>query len=71
MRLGVLNKLRSTSYIDEFSARILPRIGFSAFLPPSVHVTEEQLLDAISTVENFAEWFNNEIEPKFYRPKRV
>lgn len=63
-------KLKSFSYIDEFSARILQDIGFTKFLSPCLCVTEEQLLTAISTVENFAEWFKSQIEPKIY-PLRI
>lgn len=36
------------------------------FMPPTVHVTESQLLAAVSEVEKFAEWFDNEIQAVVY-----
>lgn len=36
------------------------------FIPPTLHVTEKQLLAAIAVVEGFAKWFNAEIESRVY-----
>ncbi len=58
--------LKSFNYIDEFSNHLLQKIGFGSFTAPRITVTEEQFLTAASTIESFAIWFNNEIEPKIY-----
>lgn len=34
------------------------------FMPPSLEITEAQLLGAISEVERFSEWFDPQIEFK-------
>lgn len=60
------NNLESFSFIDELSEHLLKGIGFCAFTAPHVSVSEKQLLAAISTIEEFAEWFNNALEPKIY-----
>jgi hypothetical protein len=36
------------------------------FMPPTVHVTESQLLAAVAEVEKFAEWFDTEIDRVVY-----
>lgn len=36
------------------------------FMPPTVHVTESQLLTALTEVEKFSEWFDTEIEKAVY-----
>lgn len=36
------------------------------FIPPTLHVTEKQLLAAVAAVESFAKWFELEIESRVY-----
>jgi len=69
-RVKVYKNLKSLSYIDEFSNHLLREIGFGTFSAPCVKVTEEQLIEAISTIEKFAEWFDSELEPQIY-PSRA
>jgi hypothetical protein len=59
-------KLGSFLFVDKDLFELLQDIGSGMFLSPYLCVTEEQLLTVISTVEDFAKWFNNEIEPQIY-----
>jgi hypothetical protein len=57
--------LNSFTFTDKFDNDILQNLGF-IFYPFIVHITEDQLLTAISTIEEFSEWFSSEIEIKIY-----
>lgn len=64
-----LKKLRHPFFIDQREASLLSdadRGERSWLMPPTLHVTEEQLLAALSEVERFAEWFEAEIEARVY-----
>lgn len=64
-----INKLRHPFFVDEREAVLLTdaREGERDwFLPPTLHVTEAQLLEAISQVEQLGEWFEPRIENRLY-----
>jgi hypothetical protein len=64
-----LKKLRHPFFVDEREAALLADADEGEklwFIPPTLHVTEEQLLAAVSEVERFAEWFESEIETQVY-----
>lgn len=64
-----LKKLRRPFFVDEREAALLADADEGEklwFIPPTLHVTEEQLLAAVSEVERFAEWFESEIESQVY-----
>lgn len=58
--------LQDFAYIDDFSRYVMETVGTGTFTTPSIAVTEEQLLSAITAIEDFTEWFNKEIESKPY-----
>ena len=60
-----LEKLPHPFFVDERDAALFldAEEGERAwFIPPTLHVTEKQLLAAIAVVEGFATWFDAEIE---------
>lgn len=62
-----LKKLRHPFFVDEQEFALLADadgVEKSWFISPTLHVTEEQLLAAVSEVESFTAWFENEIEAK-------
>lgn len=64
-----LKKLQRPFFINEHEAAIFEKADRNErewFFPPILHITEEQLLAAISEVERFAEWFEVEIESRVY-----
>lgn len=64
-----LKKLRHPFFIDEREVELLADTDESAMIwliPPTLHVTHEQLLAVISEIEGFAEWFDAEIERYVY-----
>lgn len=64
-----LKKLHPPFFVDKREAAFLADTDEgekSWFMPLSLHVTEEQLLTAVSEVERFAEWFEGEIETRVY-----
>lgn len=64
-----LNKLRHPFFVDEREAPLFADADEGEktwFIPPNVHVAEEQLFAALSEVERFAEWFEVEIENRVY-----
>lgn len=65
------HKLKDLSYTDELSMLFLKEVGLSNFTTPRVIVTDKKLLSAISSIEEFAEWFNNEIESEIYQKQKT
>lgn len=64
-----LRKLPHPFFVDEREADILTDAEegeMAWFIPPTLHVTETKLLAAITAVENFAKWFETEIENRVY-----
>lgn len=64
-----LKKLRHPFFIDERESALLVDLdeeSKSWIMPPTLHVTEAQLVAAASEVERFAEWFEPTIEAKIY-----
>ena len=64
-----LKKLRHPFFIDERENALLVDADEgekSWLLPPTLYVTEGQLLAAVTEVERFAEWFEAEIEARVY-----
>lgn len=64
-----LKKLHPPFFVDKREAAFLADTDEgekSWFMPLSLHVTEEQLLAAVSEVERFAEWFEGEMETRVY-----
>ncbi len=64
-----LKKLPHPFFVDEREAALFADAeeGERAwFIPPTLHVTEKQLLAAIAVVEGFAKWFDAEIESRVY-----
>ncbi len=64
-----LKKLRHPFFVDERESALLADTAEeekSWFMPPTLHVTENQLLAVISEVKRFAEWFECEIETRVY-----
>ena len=63
-----LEKPRHPFFADEQEVAVL-RVVYESrgwFFRPTVYVTEEQLLGAISEVERLAEWFGLKIEQRLY-----
>ncbi|MDO8292349.1 MAG: hypothetical protein Q7T29_05745 [Gallionella sp.] len=64
-----LKKLSHPFFVDEREAALFADAeeGEKAWLiPPTLHVTEKQLLAAIAVVESFVKWFESEIESRVY-----
>jgi len=64
-----LKKLRHPFFVDDREGAFFADVdeGERAWLyPPTLHVTEEQLLAAISEGERFTEWFESEIESRVH-----
>ena len=64
-----LKKLQHPFFVDEREARLFIHADEnekSWLFPPTLHITNEQLIAAISEVERFAAWFETEIEKKVY-----
>jgi hypothetical protein len=64
-----LKKLRHALFVDEREVALFRDANENErawFIPPTLHVTEEQFLAAISEVARFAEWFEAEIESRVY-----
>lgn len=64
-----LKKLTHPFFVDEREAALFADAeeGERAwFIPPTLNVTEKQLLAAIAVVEGFAKWFDAEIESRVY-----
>ena len=59
-----LKKLRHPYFVDERESALLANAddGNSWLMPPTLLVTDAQLLEAISEVERFSEWFESTIE---------
>jgi hypothetical protein len=67
-----ISKLRRPFFVSEREAELLADDGgdFGAFLLPTLHIDEAQMLTALTEVEKFAEWFEREIEAKVYELRR-
>jgi hypothetical protein len=66
-----LKKLRHPFFVDERESALLADAdeeSKSWIMPPTLHVTEAQLVAAVSEVECFAEWFEAAIKVKVYAP---
>lgn len=64
-----IKKLRHPFFINEWETAAFAETEEGEkpwLLPPTLHVTEEQLFTAISEVECFAEWFEMAIENRVY-----
>jgi len=64
-----LKKLPHPFFVDEREAALFvdAEEGERAwFIPPTLHVTEKQLLAAIEVVQRFTKWFDAEIESRVY-----
>lgn len=64
-----LKKLRHPFFVDERESALLGDLdeeSKSWVMPPTLHVTEAQLVSAASEVEQFVEWFEPAIEAKVY-----
>ena len=64
-----IKKLRHLFFVDERESALLidaDEESKSWIMPPTLHVTEAQLVAAVSEVERFAEWFETTIEAKAY-----
>ncbi len=64
-----LKKLPHPFFVDEREAALFADAEEgerSWFIPPTLHVTEKQLLAAIAVVEGFGKWFDAEIESRVY-----
>lgn len=64
-----LQKLPHPFFVDEREAALFAdaeEAEMAWFIPPTLHVSEKQLLAAIAEVENFAKWFEKEIENRVY-----
>jgi hypothetical protein len=64
-----LKKLPHPFFVDEREAALFTDAEereIAWFIPPTLHVTEEQLLAAIAVAESFAKWFESEIESRVY-----
>lgn len=64
-----LKKLRQPFFVDEWEATLLADANEEEklwFFPPTLHITEEQLLAAVSEVERFVEWLESVIESQIY-----
>lgn len=64
-----LKKLRHPFFVDKRESAFLADDYESEkawLIPPTLHVTEEQLLAVVSEVERFAEWFEPEIRNLVY-----
>lgn len=62
-----LEKLSHPFFVDEREAALFSDAeeGERAwFIPPTLHITEQQLLTVIAVVEGFAKWFDAEIESR-------
>lgn len=62
-----LKKMPHPFFVDEREATLFTDAeeGEKAwFIPPTLHVTETQLLTAITVVEGFVKWFESEIESR-------
>ena len=66
-----IKKLRHPFFVDEKESALLAdadEVEKSWIMPPTLHVTEAQLVAAISEVERFAGWFETAIKAKAYAP---
>jgi hypothetical protein len=62
-----LKKLRHPFFVDEREAALLTDEGERTwFVPPTLHVSEAQLIEAVSEVERLATWFEPAIERRLY-----
>lgn len=64
-----IKKLRHPFFVCETEIALLGRFLSNeapGFMTPTVHVTEPQLLNAVSEVERFARWFDDEIRAVLY-----
>lgn len=64
-----LQKLQHPFFVDEREIGLFADAeeGEKAWLiPPTLHVSEKQLLAAITEIEKFAKWFEKEIENRVY-----
>lgn len=64
-----LKKLPHPFFVDEREAALFADAEedeISWFIRPTLHVTKEQLVAAITMVESFAQWFEPEIENRVY-----
>jgi hypothetical protein len=64
-----LKKLRHPFFVDDIEATLFidaDENEKSWFFPPTLHVTNDQLIAAISQVERFAVWFEAEIKNQVY-----
>ncbi len=65
-----LKKLRHPFFVDDREATLsldVTENDRAWFFPPTLHVTNDQLIAAITEVERFAHWFEAEIEKKIYK----
>jgi len=68
-----IKKLRHPFFVDDREATLFSEAGEGErpwLSPPTLHVTDEQLLEAISEVERFFQWFEVEIENQVYAHRR-
>ncbi|MDA3838286.1 MAG: hypothetical protein PF574_04815 [Candidatus Delongbacteria bacterium] len=64
-----LKKIRHPFFVDDRETTLsldVTENDRAWFFPPTLHVTNDQLIAAISEVERFANWFEVEIEKKVY-----
>lgn len=64
-----MKKLSNPLFVDKTEIALLNLSEHEEprwFMPPTVHVTESQLLTALAEVEKFSEWFDTEIAKVVY-----
>jgi hypothetical protein len=64
-----LKKLQHPFFVDDREATLSLDVSENDrawFFPPTLHVTEDKLITAISEAKKFANWFEDEIEKKVY-----
>lgn len=64
-----IKKLRHPFFVDEQEAAIFADVEEAEkawFIPPTLNITEAQLLAAIGVAERFSKWFEAEIESRVY-----
>jgi hypothetical protein len=69
-----LKKLQHMFFVDEREAFLFAgeEEGEMAwFFPPTLHISETQLLAAITEVDTFAQWFEAEIERRVYAQQTI
>ena len=64
-----LAKLHRPFFVDEQEAQLISvsgNDGRSWFLPPTLHISQEQLFEAIAEVQRLTQWFELQIECHLY-----